>query len=279
MPWVRMTITEYVPDDTGGMVALTLTDAQGTRWTFSERSTVVAFQSVHANTPLPSECWVECTPAYTSWLDASTETVDLSQPHGITSQEFDGVSTIVVNDADVMRREPNADQLRDEIVQAIRKAFHGVKRGGGISWSMCEAIDDWASSEEIHAAGLRDKESCWEDLIDDREWHAFPGGGGFCFIDDIGFRYYAPVVMIRMLNGKVEEGFPGHFVEYLNRFAMSHMQSHLAWTLPQMIATAKFVRFLARNEIKGYSDTGQFIKYRSSFTDGWSRLLDPDPSP
>ena len=92
------------------------------------------------------------------------------------------------------------EHLREEATRVedhIRRVFKGVKRDGGISWSGALVVDRRGSDDEIAAAALQDRESCWENLVDDPEWDEEPGMGGFNFLDPIGFRYYIAPAMIR----------------------------------------------------------------------------------
>ncbi len=46
-----------------------------------------------------------------------------------------------------------------------------------------------------------DKDTSWTQLVDDPNWRADMGMGGFNFMDAIGRRYYLPAKMVRELNG------------------------------------------------------------------------------
>lgn len=86
---------------------------------------------------------------------------------------------------------------QDAVEALIRRAFRGVTREGGVSWSEADAIDSSCNESEWSLARALDTEACWEDLIDDPQWDYDSTGGGFNFLDPIGWRYYIAPAMIR----------------------------------------------------------------------------------
>lgn len=98
---------------------------------------------------------------------------------------------------------------RRAVEVAIREAFRGVTREGGISWNESVVIDGDLSGRTREEARTLDIESRWQDLVDDKRWHHEPGVGGFNFLDPIGFRYYIAPAMIRCIR---EDG--GEFSSY-----------------------------------------------------------------
>ncbi len=81
----------------------------------------------------------------------------------------------------------------------IRRAFRGVTREGGVSWSEADVIDDYGTGEERAAARARDTEGRWEELVEDGRIQL--GNTRFCFLDAIGFRYYIAPAMILLARG------------------------------------------------------------------------------
>jgi hypothetical protein len=135
------------------------------------------------------------------------------------------------------------EHLREEATQVeeqIRRAFHGVTRDGGLSWSGALVADRHGSPEEIVAAAAQDKDSCWEDLVDDPDWDEEPGMGGFNFLDPIGYRYYIAPAMIRCTRRGYGE-FVGYALEIDGPFREEVVS---AITEPQARAIARFVRFM-----------------------------------
>ncbi len=86
------------------------------------------------------------------------------------------------------------------MIGEIRAAFAQVSRSGGISWSETRVIDMHGTAGEREAAHDEDRERGWTQLVDDPEWDN-TGIGGFSFLDPIGFRYYLPAAMCRVLLG------------------------------------------------------------------------------
>jgi hypothetical protein len=150
------------------------------------------------------------------------------------------------------------EHLREEarrVEDQIRRAFKGVERGGGISWSGALVVDRCGSDDEIAAAGVQDRETCWEDLVDDPAWDEEPGMGGFNFLDPIGIRYYIAPAMIRCTRRGSGE-FIGYVLEISGPFKEELIS---ALSEPQSRAVAAFVRFMImthaaeRDEIYGES--------------------------
>jgi hypothetical protein len=135
---------------------------------------------------------------------------------------------------------------RDAIIAGVQSAFAGVTRGErGISWNECVAIDNYESDAECEAARRSDGDSHWNEIVDDPDWHPFPGIGGFSFINAEGFRYYLPPTMIRFLRGDNEEWFPGDLLESIERFTEQHVLP--LWSEEQLHAVARFIDFMARH--------------------------------
>ena len=120
----------------------------------------------------------------------------------------------------------------------IRRAFAGVTREGGVSWSEAVAIDGYEILETREAARAKDKEASWEELVEDPEWNPDRGVGGFTFLDPIGFRYYIAPAMIRW----TRDGCGNPF--WLN-IVTNYLQSKTdLMTDAQRRAAARFARFM-----------------------------------
>jgi hypothetical protein len=91
------------------------------------------------------------------------------------------------------------DALKEEqkaLEEEIRRAFRGVRRGRGVSWSESNAIDNYEKEAERERARALDIERSWEDLVDDPDWRD-ENSGRFTFLDALGWTYYVAPAMVR----------------------------------------------------------------------------------
>jgi hypothetical protein len=145
-----------------------------------------------------------------------------------------------------MEEQPRSnDRDREAVIADIRSAFADVSRKGGISWSECVVIDNYASDQDRQKARAADRDSHWSTLVEDSNWQPFPGVGGFSFIDEVGFRYYLPATMIRFLQGDISEWYPGHLLFVVDRFVS---QLDPCWNAAQLRAIARFVAFMSQHD-------------------------------
>lgn len=136
---------------------------------------------------------------------------------------------------------------RDAIIADIHASFAGVTLGQrGISWSQCEAQDNYELLGEGDDARRAEAGRRWDELVDDPEWRPFPGIGGFSFINAEGFRYYLPPTMIRFLRGDSSEWYPGHLLGEIERFVDERLTP--LWSHPQLRCIARFIAFMARHD-------------------------------
>jgi hypothetical protein len=156
------------------------------------------------------------------------------------------------------------ESLREEAKQVeddIRRAFKGVSRAGGISWSGARVLDDYGEPWEVEAAAAQDTEESWEELVDDETWTEEVGLGGFCFLDAIGFRYYIAAAMIR----SARRGYGEHVGSALGNL---HEQMS-AITPPQARAIARFVCFMIKTHATEGDEIGR--KYWEAVYDRYWR--------
>lgn len=66
----------------------------------------------------------------------------------------------------------------------------------------------YTSDKEYEDALLEDKDSRWQELIENNHWN--PASETFCFLDPISFRYYLPAAMIRTIRAKADQGILFH---------------------------------------------------------------------
>jgi hypothetical protein len=102
----------------------------------------------------------------------------------------------------------------EKTIALVFETFRDVTLEGGVSWSESIAFDKYNSEREWQAARGKDCEPGWEVLANDPDWEPFPGGGGFHFLDAIGFRYYLPVALVKKLRGEYGSG--GEIDQHLN---------------------------------------------------------------
>jgi len=84
---------------------------------------------------------------------------------------------------------------RKDIGEQIKEAFESVKLGSGIGLYQAEAIDNYASNEEVLEARATDREA-WE------IWNQIPANviatyySALCFVDAEGMRFLLPAYML-----------------------------------------------------------------------------------
>lgn len=82
---------------------------------------------------------------------------------------------------------------QQEVIDAVREAFHGVAREDGVTLHEARVIDDYGGSDERAAARMLDTEKAWEVVpVSDIEEYS----EALSFLDPKGFRYYIPAYMI-----------------------------------------------------------------------------------
>ncbi len=86
----------------------------------------------------------------------------------------------------------DVENLRVQIIEAIRQAFAEVTREEGVTLHEAVVIDDYGSKEERAEARKLDVDHHWYDVPDALlESHC----DTLCFVDTPGFRYYLPAYM------------------------------------------------------------------------------------
>lgn len=147
---------------------------------------------------------------------------------------------------------------RDVLEREIRAAFAGVTCEGGHSWLRAKHNDgglpEYLYGDEPpfgkHVEVLDD----WTKLVDDSTWNPFPGVGGFGYIDHIGFRYYLPAAMCRLMHQPDAELYPGQLLLPLHRFchAAASWPDRLSpadvWSRAQLVCIARFIDWMAVEE-------------------------------
>jgi hypothetical protein len=144
------------------------------------------------------------------------------------------------------------EHLREEqkqVEEEICRAFRGVRREGGVSWSESVVIDLYGSDERRREARAGDLEAGWEELVDDPGWNADKGVGGFTFLDPIGLRYYLAPALIRWSKGIGD----GTGMRVLNEDTARDQKRTELLNVPQRAAVAKFLAYMIRwHESEGW---------------------------
>lgn len=139
---------------------------------------------------------------------------------------------------------PDLERERVAVEAAIRTAFKGVDRAGGVSWSESRVIDNSGTPEQKATARAADTEQYWEALVDDPSWNDEPGVGGFNFLDPVSFRYYMAPAMVRC----VRRGH-GDFISYALTIRSDFKRGLISkFTNAQLRTTARFIDFMHRAE-------------------------------
>lgn len=95
------------------------------------------------------------------------------------------------------------------VEDSIRAAFSEVTRSEGTSWGDAEVADNLnLTDEEAEAIRASDRDSNWQELVDDLSWEF--SSATFCFLDEVGFRYYLAPSMIRCLRAGEDNGILFH---------------------------------------------------------------------
>ena len=84
-------------------------------------------------------------------------------------------------------------QAQDEVIQAIRQAFKGVKLGAGVGLYEAVGLDDYACAEERHALREKDEKLHWENIPVARLHEC---NSSLSFFDAAGMRFHLPAYLI-----------------------------------------------------------------------------------
>lgn len=138
-----------------------------------------------------------------------------------------------------------SDAVRDDLIVDIDDHFGKLKLGDGISWAESRAIDDHQSDDFCRRARATDAHRSWQSFVNDSSWHPFPGNGGFSFLNQPGFRYYLPVVMVRYLGGDAEAPYllRNAFAFFFMKRDRPHIDTEV-WSTGQLDCIARFVEMM-----------------------------------
>lgn len=96
--------------------------------------------------------------------------------------------------------DPGSPQLH-ELRVSLERAFRGVTRDGGQSWTGSIALDLMGVAGKDFTATHREDDRSWQEVARDAGWDPDSGIGGWAFLDGIGVRYYLAAAMWRVLDG------------------------------------------------------------------------------
>jgi hypothetical protein len=165
---------------------------------------------------------------------------------------------------------------RDALLADLYTHFSSVTREGGVSWAESVVIDDWGSESECAAARARDTDTSWMQLVEDENWSGWTGCGGFSFLDDIGFRYYAAAAIVRSLRTLEDCG----ILFSLNRTRMDKLANRqfARFSDIQSACVARFLRFMVKvHQTRDHDDEHLVNDYREAFDVRWGSFLPADP--
>lgn len=169
----------------------------------------------------------------------------------------------------------------EETIALIYKTFKGVTREGGISWSEAGVIDSYGTEEEMLEARLLDCDSSWEELIDDPDWYHCYCGGGFHFLDPIGYRYYLPAAMV--LEIRYQDRFLRYHLTLSDKFRENHLEKWSALTEEEIQCVCEYLkcedaRNLWQDGGDRYFERSELTEWRKTYLSHWVNL-DKNPVP
>jgi hypothetical protein len=130
---------------------------------------------------------------------------------------------------------------QQRIEALIRRAFRGVSRAGGVSWTESMVIESNGTDADRLEARKQDSDTRWEDLLDGPDWaDERVSAVGWTFLDPIGFRYYIAPAMIRCVRQDGGESL-SHALVIDSDFARERVS---LFTPAQLHTTARLVWFM-----------------------------------
>lgn len=168
----------------------------------------------------------------------------------------------------------DADELasqaarREALIREIYTAFAGVSREGGVSWSEAYVIDMNGEEGERRIDRAQDKDTRWEELVDNSDWDMERGIGGWSFLDPIGFRYYLPAAMIRLLRDNEEFMFADRMTLSKWWLRQHTLEQWSALTLPQQLCIKHTLQYQMETEPDELSRSNA----KKAFLSYWYRI-------
>jgi hypothetical protein len=143
------------------------------------------------------------------------------------------------------------EMRRRALIAEIAAAFDGVSRDGGTTLHEADAMDDFKSPEEQHAARRLDLERRWQDVPDE---DIFACCSALSFLGEKGFRYYIPAFIIcglrhwgdetRVILNSCEYHLLHDYPKSLRASEPSLIAGKYQFTGAQSKAVARFLRFI-----------------------------------
>ncbi len=110
---------------------------------------------------------------------------------------------------------------KESVSEQIRKAFKGVKLGGGIGLWQAQAIDDYQSEEVQLQERERDEKEDWRKITTDTLCRC---ESSLSFFDADGMRFHLPAFMLASLNEESNDSVVFHLWQ-LDEYALSKLTS------------------------------------------------------
>ncbi len=168
------------------------------------------------------------------------------------------------------------ESRRGSLVAEITAAFDGVSREDGTTLHEADAMDDWKSPEDQHAARRLDPEKQWQDVPDK---DIFACSSALSFLNEKGFRYYIPAFMICSLRHWGDDGsvilnsceyhLLHEYPKSLRKSEPASIAGKYQFTDAQSKAVARFLRFIIDfDEIAGDRATVEAVERWERFAVG-----------
>lgn len=129
---------------------------------------------------------------------------------------------------------------REALLAEIQEVFPGGSRVGGVSWSEADVIDAYGTEAERAAARAKDRDTKWQDLLEDPTWDP-DHGWHWSFLDAIGCRYYLPAAMVYVVRKEKDAG--SALLAHLSYGGFRGSQWMLL-NLPQRLCIKRFLQYM-----------------------------------
>ena len=160
--------------------------------------------------------------------------------------------------------------LKEEIIQEIRSAFVGVTLDGGISLEQTRVMDNYGRG--VTPEQFRDLPKT--EIVDD--WTRIPDAvldeaDCLAFLDQKGFRYYIPALMIRILRAYDEV--PAMTMSTIARLYPKHPEAEELYGELTQVQKAVVARFLSALPSLFELNREDQTRIERALRNYWSRYL------
>ena len=127
-----------------------------------------------------------------------------------------------------------------DVIEGVRKAFHGVKLGNGVGLRQGRGLDDYAATDELARLRANDEKDDWSAIpVEDLNCYS----SSLSFFDAEGMRFHLPAFLIADLKGELSQDVLFHLT-YLTPELISYFD---LLSPPQREAIVAYLR-LPRSE-------------------------------